>query len=144
MTHELRTPMNGMMGMAHLLLETELDRDQRGMVEVLLHAGEGLLDLVNDTLDFSRAEAGKLALERLPFDLRVTANETGALLAPMANEKGLHFECRVHHEVPSRLFGRSGPPAPGAAQPRRQRRQVHRAGPGDAVGRAPGGERDPP
>jgi signal transduction histidine kinase/DNA-binding response OmpR family regulator/HPt (histidine-containing phosphotransfer) domain-containing protein len=108
MTHELRTPMNGMMGMAHLLLETELDRDQRGMVEVLLHAGEGLLDLVNDTLDFSRVEAGKLVLERLPFDLRVTAEETGALLAPMANEKGLHFECVVDHEVPSRLIGDPG------------------------------------
>ncbi len=108
MTHELRTPMNGMMGMAHLLLETELDRDQRGMIEVLLHAGEGLLDLVNDTLDFSRAEAGKLVLERLPFDLRVAANETGALLAPMANEKGLHFDCVVHHDVPSRLSGDPG------------------------------------
>jgi signal transduction histidine kinase/DNA-binding response OmpR family regulator/HPt (histidine-containing phosphotransfer) domain-containing protein len=108
MTHELRTPMNGMMGMAHLLLETELDGEQRGMLEVLLHAGEGLLDLVNDTLDFSRAEAGKLELERLPFDLRVTANEVGALLAPMANEKGLHLECVVRHEVPSRLVGDPG------------------------------------
>jgi PAS domain S-box-containing protein len=108
MTHELRTPMNGMMGMAHLLLETELDRDQRGMLEVLLHAGESLLDLVNDTLDFSRVEAGKLELERLPFDLRVTTNEAGALLAPMANEKGLHFECEVHHEVPSRVWGDPG------------------------------------
>jgi signal transduction histidine kinase/DNA-binding response OmpR family regulator len=105
MTHELRTPMNGMMGMAHLLLETELDRDQRGMLEVLLHAGEGLLDLVNDTLDFSRAEAGKLVLERLPFDLRVTTEEVAALLAPMANEKGLHFDCTVHHAVPARVFG---------------------------------------
>jgi len=108
MTHELRTPMNGMMGMAHLLLETDLDRDQRGMVEVLLHAGEGLLDLVNDTLDFSRAEAGKLVLEQLPFDLRMAAHEVGALLAPMANEKGLHLECAVHHEVPSRLVGDPG------------------------------------
>ena len=108
MTHELRTPMNGMMGMAHLLLETELDRDQRGMVEVLLHAGESLLNLVNDTLDFSRVEAGKLELERLPFDLRVTTNEAGALLAPLANEKRLHFECEVHEEVPSRVWGDPG------------------------------------
>ena len=108
MTHQLRTPLSGMMGMAHLLLETELDRDQRGMVEMLHHAGESLLELVNDTLDFSRVEAGELELKRLPFDLRVTTNEAGALLAPLANEKRLHFECEVHEEVPSRVWGDAG------------------------------------
>jgi len=108
MAHELRTPMNGMMGMARLLLETELDRDQRGMVEVLLHAGESLLVLVNDTLEFSRGEAGKLELERLPFDLRATTSAAGALLAPMANEKCLHFECEVREDVPSRVWGDPG------------------------------------
>ena len=108
MTHELRTPLNGMMSTARLLLETELGRDQRSMVETLLHSGESLLDLVNDTLDFSRVEAGELELERLPFDLRVTTNEAGALLAPLANEKHLHFECEVHEEVPSRVWGDPG------------------------------------
>ena len=108
MTHEICTPINGMMGMGHLLLETDLDRDQRGMLEVLLHSGETLLDLVNDTLDFSRVGAGRLELERLPFDLRVTASEAAALLAPVANEKGLGFDFDVHHEVPSRLWGDPG------------------------------------
>jgi PAS domain S-box-containing protein len=108
MSHEFRTPMNGMMGMAHLLLETEMDGEQRGMVEVVLHSGQALLALVNDTLDFSRVEAGKLELERMPFDLRLTTNEVGALLGPLANDKGLHFECQVHHEVPSRVWGDPG------------------------------------
>jgi PAS domain S-box-containing protein len=108
MTHELRTPLDGMMGMTHLLLETELDRDQRGMVEVLLHTGESLLDLVNDTLEFSRVEAGEFELKRQLFDLRMTTNEAGALLAPLANEKRLHFEFDVSENVPVRVWGDPG------------------------------------
>ncbi len=107
-THEFHTPLKGMMGLAQLLLETELDRDQRGMVEVLLHSGESLLTLVNDTLDFSRAEAGELRLERVPFDLRATTNEAGALLAPLANAKRLHFECAMQEEVPAGVWGDPG------------------------------------
>jgi PAS domain S-box-containing protein len=105
MSEELRTPIHGILGMSQLLLETELDADQRSFIEVIQNSSRALLNLVNDTLDFTRLEGDALDVRRIDFDLRHTVEEVAALVAPLANERGLGLDCRVHHEAPSLLHG---------------------------------------
>lgn len=89
MSHEIRTPLNGVMGMAELLDGTSLGPDQREMVQAIRHSGDTLLSLINDILDLSRVEAGKLALETAAFDLTATVDRVAALHAVTAREKGV-------------------------------------------------------
>ena len=103
--HEVRTPMTGVLGMSELLLGTELGEPQRRYTESIRTAGEHLLRLLDDALDLARIEAGKLHLDRQPFDLRRLLEETAGLTAPIADQRGLEFRSHVADDVPGWVIG---------------------------------------
>jgi PAS domain S-box-containing protein len=108
MSHEMRTPLHAVLGASGLLLESPLTDVQREQAALSRTAGQALLDLIDDLLDYSRLEAGRLDLERVPFDPRQLTSDTLALVAGAARAKGLELVSAMAPDVPERATGDPG------------------------------------
>ena len=105
MSHEIRTPMSAVIGMTHLMLKTKLLPRQQHYMEKIMDSGQHLLGIINDVLDVSKIEAGKMTLEKIPFDLEQILSNVSSLIAEKVAAKGLELIFDVERNVPVHLVG---------------------------------------
>ncbi|MDI1366510.1 MAG: ATP-binding protein, partial [bacterium] len=105
MSHELRTPMNGVLGLAHALGATQLNTQQTEYLDMIVQSGDSLMTILNDILDLSKVEAGKLELESAPFDIRKLGHQIHLVWSQTARLKGLDLSLDVAPETPTWLLG---------------------------------------
>ncbi len=104
-SHELRTPMNGIIGMTELALDTELSAAQRDLLETSRNSAISLLDLLNDVLDFSKIEAKSVRLDNITFDVAKLVSETAGMFEILAKQKGLSLVCEISPAIPPEVIG---------------------------------------
>ena len=105
MSHEIRTPLNAVIGMTELVLKSQLSAQQRDFLMTVKDSGEALLAVINDILDYSKIEAGKLVLDHKPFDFRESLGDTMKSFAIQAHRQGLELSCHIHRDVPAAVVG---------------------------------------
>ena len=108
MSHEIRAPLNAIIGMSGLLLEDQVDPKQRQYIRSVHAAGESLSAIINDVLDLARTSASRLVIEPIPFDLKSTIEETASALTPRAAERGLVLRVDWRPELPRYVVGDPG------------------------------------